>query len=874
MVRGSRRQLTRLGIAGLVLAGTYCNLVVGGHAGASSVGRSLQFQRIAAGDRYGTAELLAEAAFPQGAPDAIIATGDDFPDALAAEYLAGREGAPILLVTPHLPLPSPTLAALRSLRTRQVTVLGLDGALGDDVEAAIAHTLSTAPGGAPIAVTRIGGQDRYDTMNLIDESPSAAAVGLVNGERTAILASGATFPDALAAGPLAYARGLPIILTDPTQLSVPAAETLLDLDIAQVLIVGGPLALSPSVESTVNQLGVTTLARLGGSDRSDTARLLGDYAIAHLGFSAQGFDVASGDPWLGGADALALGPLAAQPTPRSIQLLDAADDVGPGALQFVRDNSASLLPDTQDIVGGGPEAAPDAIVGLIAQSFTAGTGSTVLPQLVGASIQVPTSPPVPPHGAGTVVRFLFDTDLTNAVLSATNFFVYEAAAPDAPMSGGRAVLDPTDPDAVLVYFSTLTSPAAVGDLTLATVKPDAVALGGVGNPDGAAAIANARGVAAPAGLISAPDAASVAGYRIAATPDHSAMDVTFYGPVIDRTLGPDTDGFSIVFTDQTGSLEELQCLAPGSDGTAPSGGAVPGGNGTDVITIVCPDDPSTPSAVVTPRQVARIVIQPGTLSTPPPGGRVAYFLQAAGSPHLPSRAPDVMSATLIPGLGGSTPDRVDIGFDKPVVIDDGSRFLVVRADGQPSPAALGAVTDPGDPRAVEIDFPPNTDAGAVGVQVLSGAVALPGQPALANADDELDVTNPATASSTPGFTAGPQLVSVVLVLQQGGAAVKLTFSQPLGGPSLPTLNALHGYDHNGTELTCSAFDPADEPFPDVVAPATVGCISWSMGPTSHGPHAPATSAATLVMVTLDRGMVANAVGQHNPEQAVATNVAP
>ena len=56
----------------------------------------------------------------------------------------------------------------------------------------------------------------------------------------------ATFPDALAAGPLAYARALPLVLTDPGALSPQAAQTLVDLGIQQVVIAGGPTAVSPA----------------------------------------------------------------------------------------------------------------------------------------------------------------------------------------------------------------------------------------------------------------------------------------------------------------------------------------------------------------------------------------------------------------------------------------------------------------------------------------------------------------------------------------------------------------------------------------------------------------------------------------------------
>ncbi|MDZ4179722.1 MAG: PQQ-dependent sugar dehydrogenase, partial [Coriobacteriia bacterium] len=55
--------------------------------------------RIAGANRYQTAAAIARAAFPSGSSTAVVATGEQFPDALAASGLAGALGAPVLLTT-------------------------------------------------------------------------------------------------------------------------------------------------------------------------------------------------------------------------------------------------------------------------------------------------------------------------------------------------------------------------------------------------------------------------------------------------------------------------------------------------------------------------------------------------------------------------------------------------------------------------------------------------------------------------------------------------------------------------------------------------------------------------------------------------------
>ena len=92
---------------GLVLVAAACFLPSRPASAAGTFG----FTRVAGANRFATAALLANAAFPTGAPTAVIATGANFPDALAADYLAGQDKAPILLVNPGGPVPPETLTA-------------------------------------------------------------------------------------------------------------------------------------------------------------------------------------------------------------------------------------------------------------------------------------------------------------------------------------------------------------------------------------------------------------------------------------------------------------------------------------------------------------------------------------------------------------------------------------------------------------------------------------------------------------------------------------------------------------------------------------------------------------------------------------------
>jgi putative cell wall-binding protein len=855
---------------------------------AEAAGSTFGFTRVAGADRFATAALLSMQAFPTGAGTALVADGFDPTDAVSADYLAGQLHAPILLVNRSGPVPAATLDALRTLKTAQLILVGLSGAIGDDVQAQFELTPSTAPGGGDLVVSRIGGATRYDTMNLLDEDPGpSATIGTVDGAKTAIIASGAGFADALAVGPLAYARSLPIVLTDPDTLSPQAAQTLEDLGIQQVIIAGGTNAVSVAVEDAIHGLGVATLARLGGVDRSDTARLVGDYAIAHFGFSDSQFDLASGGDAGAGADALALGPLAAQQGVRTIQLLTSDASPGPGALQFVRDQLPTLQENLDNTLAGGEESAPDTVVSPIITAFQTGGGATALPELVGAEVlaTVGAHESGSQFAPGTLIRFIFDKALTGTP-DYTRFLAYDSSDPGTPYqaAGGPgdpdSMLDPVDPDAVLANFPSLTSAASLVDVTLVAVEAGAVSgEDGGANPDGAAAVGAAHVSSAAPETTEAPNARLIEGLRPASAASATAIDVVFDKPAFAQPLRSDVPAADIVFTDESNRTDvEAACQIPAPGDAIAGGGGVPGGDGTAQWTIVCPDDPSSPATPLSASRIARIVFQPGMLGTAPANrtGDVAaqYIGATTGQRHV-SLTPDLAGAALVPAAVFGGPDSIAVTFDQPVTAPAVTRFSAVMSNGEAIPS-LSAISMPGNSRAVLIALPVGTDANGVAVSVGAGAVTnLTGVP---NADDEIGTVNTPSAKITPGLTAGPGLISAALRSLIGASgtpvaeAAFLTFSEALGGPPAPPLGRLHAYDADGTELTCApapgggtnGLDKADSLFPSVADPATLECDNWSLGGLADGSPAPLADQQAIVLVTADPGLVANEESQVNP----------
>ena len=246
--------------------------------------------RLAGSDRYSTAATVSRATFPTGVPVAYVATGANYPDALAGGAAAAVHGAPILLTT-RTSVPSATAAELTRLRSARIVILGGTGAISDGVAATLA---SYTTGN----VSRHAGPDRYATAAAI----SRATFGV--GTSVAYVATGANYPDALAAIPLAKRTNSPLLLTNRSELPAVTANELRRLAPGRIVILGGTGVVTDSVRTALTRLTTGTVERIAGVDRYATAAAIA--AKFPAGVSAA--YLATG---MGFADALAGGPAAA-----------------------------------------------------------------------------------------------------------------------------------------------------------------------------------------------------------------------------------------------------------------------------------------------------------------------------------------------------------------------------------------------------------------------------------------------------------------------------------------------------------------------------------------------------------------------------------
>jgi len=145
------------------------------------------------------------------------------------------------------------------------------------------------------ATKRLAGDTRYDT------AVSIAQDGWKQSDY-ALLAYGESYPDALSAAPLAKKYNAPILLTNGKSLPSVTKQTLLNLQVKTVLIIGGTGVIPSSIDAELQSMNIS-VTRIAGYDRYATA-----IKVAQQLPSPTEVFVVTGEDY---PDALSIAPIAA-----------------------------------------------------------------------------------------------------------------------------------------------------------------------------------------------------------------------------------------------------------------------------------------------------------------------------------------------------------------------------------------------------------------------------------------------------------------------------------------------------------------------------------------------------------------------------------
>ncbi|MCS5715769.1 cell wall-binding repeat-containing protein [Herbiconiux sp. CPCC 205716] len=309
---------------------------VGGHLSiylrGGSAATPTSIERIGGADRFVVSAAVSAKTFPVGVPVAYVASGEGFSDALSGSAAAGYQDGPVLLVRKDA-VPEAVRAELDRLDPARIVVLGGVNAVSDQVKAALK---SLAP-----TVTRIGGADRF----VVSAAISTAVFPI--GAPVAFVASGSTFPDALAGSAAAGKLGGPVLLVTKDAIPGPVKAELERLRPGAIVVLGGRASIGDAVADALDK--VAPVSRQAGQDRFETAAQV---SAANHPLGSDTVYVASGETF---PDALS-GSAAAVTVGAPVLLVTRTGVPAPVATELDR------LQPRHIIVLGGANAVPEAVL--------------------------------------------------------------------------------------------------------------------------------------------------------------------------------------------------------------------------------------------------------------------------------------------------------------------------------------------------------------------------------------------------------------------------------------------------------------------------------------------------------------------------------
>ena len=212
--------------------------------------------RIAGADRFATAVAISQQSFADQVPIVFLASGLSFADALSAAPLAATLGGPLLLTAPS-GVPGLVIDELARLDPSTVVIVGGTAVVSTAVEQQLIDR--------GLSVERVFGADRYETSRSLIETYAPPSAQLY-------IATGRTYPDALAAASAAGAVAAPVLLVDGAASALDTASRALiaTRGVHTAFIAGGTGAVSSGIEIDL-AARVDTVHRLAGLTRYETA---------------------------------------------------------------------------------------------------------------------------------------------------------------------------------------------------------------------------------------------------------------------------------------------------------------------------------------------------------------------------------------------------------------------------------------------------------------------------------------------------------------------------------------------------------------------------------------------------------------------------
>lgn len=356
--------------------------------------------RVSGTDRYGTATAAASGFLVRRGnlttwKDLIVVSGDNYPDALAANSLAGVKNAPIILLPSDGSLPSIVnewaLTKRDQIQTNSTTsspfTVWVVGGTSAVPAAGVTALLAVLNSGdlTPAVTKRVSGANRAATAKAVAMLKNTAGANIIlAAAKEVFVASQTGFADAMSIAPYAFVSGSPVVLTDGAALSSEAKDVLKaykTLGGTKIVILGGTAAVSNTVVENIVSAGIpmSSISRIQGADRYATSVAINKWIVGtstnNADFDGTSVVLVNGENF---PDGLAAGPYAGIESEAGSNsagssrafYLTAASGLSGSVTTAVAASSKSKLPSNLYTVGG-LNAVPAAVV---ASVTTASTG--------------------------------------------------------------------------------------------------------------------------------------------------------------------------------------------------------------------------------------------------------------------------------------------------------------------------------------------------------------------------------------------------------------------------------------------------------------------------------------------------------------------
>ncbi|MHC6178757.1 cell wall-binding repeat-containing protein [Clostridium sp. JNZ X4-2] len=276
----------------------------------------------------------------------VLASGENYPDALCAAPLAKKYSAPILLTTSKT-LNGDIKNEITRLKAKHVIEIGGTASISEGIDNEL-----TSMG---IATERIGGQDRFETSVKVAKSLDNAA--------GAVVTSAYGFADALSIAPIAASENMPILLTGADSLP-DAVKNYINENTSSIknsYVIGGNAVISDNIVSEL-----PSAERISGQNRFETNVKVLDYFKGSIKFDNLYVVKADGPDGNEFADALSASALAAK---TSSPLVLTYNSVNINMENFLRENAEKA----KVTAIGGTMAVPESIVSSLQNVLNGGT---------------------------------------------------------------------------------------------------------------------------------------------------------------------------------------------------------------------------------------------------------------------------------------------------------------------------------------------------------------------------------------------------------------------------------------------------------------------------------------------------------------------